>query len=104
MAARYRNIMAGIVPGAVAAFLTYHSEFLFHPDTSFGIRAIKTVGIAMVIPGILAVMTVGIRHSLRLSIVAPVNFLFWFGFGWLCAIFIAKLIKLRRAMTERRQA
>ncbi|SRR6266567_3989973 len=98
LAARYRNIVAGVVPGSVSVLLTYHLGALFHPDPNLVMRALKAAGIALIVPGILAAMVAGSVHSFHLYIAAVVNFLFWFCFGWLVALFVAKLIELRRAL------
>jgi hypothetical protein len=95
---RYRNMLAGTVPGMVSLLLTFHLQTLFHADPNIAVRITKAVGIALVIPGLIAAILAGDAHSFRLSLAATVNFVFWFGFGWLVAIFIQKLVELRRAI------
>ena len=100
MGARYRSIIAGLVMGGLSLFLTFHLRSLFAMDSNFMMRALKATGFALVVPGLIAGILTGNVHSFRLSVVATVNFIFWFGFAWLFATFIAKLIELRRAIAE----
>lgn len=98
MAARYRSIIAGLVLGCVSLLLTFQLNRLVVMDTNIVLRALKAAGFALVVPGLIVGVLAGNVHAFRLSLVAVVNFLFWFGFGWLCATFFAKLIELRRAI------
>ena len=95
---RYRGILAGLALGSVSLFLTFHLRSLFATDPAIGVRAVKAAGFTLVVPGLLTAILVGNVHAFRLSIMGAVNFLFWFGFGWLFATLIAKLIELRRAI------
>ncbi len=98
LVARYRSIIVGVVLGSLALFLTYHSGNFVATDPNLIMRALKTAAFALVVPGIVAAIAMGKLEAGPFWIVAAVNFLFWFGFGWLFATFVSKLIKLRRAI------
>ncbi len=98
VAAGYRNACAGMVLGGVSAFLTYHIRGLIFMDPNAAMRALKSVAFAMVVPGLIAGMVSGNSRVLAPPVMAGINFVFWFGFGWLFATFITKFIKLRRAI------
>jgi len=105
---RYRRIVAGLVLGGVSVFLTFHLRSLVFMDPNIVMRALKAAGVAFVIPGIMFALIGENVHALRhasgssqpfgLPVMATVNFLFWFGFGWLFATFVSMLIQLRRAV------
>ena len=61
-------------------------------------RVTKAVGIAMVVPGIIAAIIAGNVHTFALWLAATVNFLFWSGFAWLVGLFLTRLLQLRRAI------
>lgn len=96
--ATYRSTFAGIVLGGVSAYLTFHLRFLVLMDPSAIMRAFKAAAFAMVVPGLLAGIVSGSARVFSPWAMAVINFLFWFGFGWLFATFISKFIKLRRAI------
>jgi hypothetical protein len=98
LAVRYRSIAAGATLGSLSIFLTYHLRDLIVMDPNLLMRALKAAAFALVVPGLIAGIVMNNVHALRFWVMATVNFLFWFGFGWLFAAFIAKLIKLRRAI------
>jgi hypothetical protein len=98
MAARYRSIIAGLALGCISLPLSFHLGSLFAMDSNILMRALKAAGFAMVVPGLVAAILAGSVQAFRLSLVAMVNFVFWFGFGWLFATFVSKLIELRRAI------
>jgi hypothetical protein len=98
MAARYRSILAGLILGCVSLFLTFHLNSLFAIDSNIGMRALKAAGFSLVVPGLIVAVVAGRADPFHPLLMAAVNFLFWFGFGWIFATFIAKLIQLRRAM------
>ena len=85
MGSRYRNIVAGLALGGASLFLTFHLRNLVGLDPSVIMRALKAAGFALVVPGLIMAILVGNVHAFRLSLVATVNFLFWFGFGSLFA-------------------
>jgi hypothetical protein len=99
MAVRYRGIIAGLVLGCVSLLLTFHLNGLFTLGSNVLMRTLKAAGFAIVVPGLIAAIVAGNVHTFRLPVMAAVNFVFWFGFGWLFATFIAKLIELRRAIS-----
>jgi hypothetical protein len=96
--ARFGRIVAGVALGSVSLFLTYHIRDLIVMDPNLVMRALKAAGLALVVPGLIAGILMGNIDAFRLWPVAAVNFVFWFGFGWLVATFISKFIKLRRAI------
>ncbi len=98
LAARYRGIIAGVVLGSVSALLTYHIRSLITLDSNPVMSVIRRAAFALVVPGELAALLTGVIYVSRLWAVAAVNFLFWFGFGWLFETFISEFIKLRRAI------
>lgn len=98
MAFRYRSIVAGVALGSLSAFLSYHLAALTHADPALPMRTIKAIGIALVVPGVIAAIIAGNSHSFALSLAAVVNFLFWFGFAWLVGLFLTRLLQLRRAI------
>src|ERR1700676_5306747 len=102
LAARYKGMVVGIVLGGVSVFLTCHLGYLFHANANLIMRALKTAGVALIVPGLIAGIAVGNVHTFRLWIVGVVNFLFWFGFGSLFGIFVEKLFKLRQAIAAAR--
>jgi uncharacterized protein (DUF2342 family) len=95
---QYKGMVVGIALGAVSVFLTYHLTALFQADPNLAVKALKTVGIALILPGLIAAIVLGDVHTLRLWIAAIVNFLFWFGFSWLFGVLVEKLLKLRHAI------
>lgn len=105
---RYWRIVTGLVLGGVSVFLTFHLRSLVLTDPNIGMRALNAAGVAFVIPGIMFALIVENVHALRhavgssqpfgLPVMTTVNFLFWFGFGWLLATFVSMLIQLRRAI------
>ncbi len=97
-AIRYRNIAAGILLGSASTFLTFHLGSLLALDPNPLMRTLKAAAFALVVPGLIATIVLGNIHALHVWIMAIVNFLFWFGFGWLFAYFVAKLLELRRAI------
>ena len=98
MVARYRNTIAGLIPGCVSLFLSFHLRSFFAIDPNFVMRALKTLGFALVVPGLIVAILAGNSRSFSLPLMAAVDFVFWFGFGWLLATFITKLIELRRVI------
>jgi hypothetical protein len=98
LVARYRSIIVGVVLGSLALFLTYHSGNFVATDPNPVMRALNAVAFAMVVPGFVAAIAMGKLEAGPFWIVAAVNFLFWFGFGWLIATFVTKFLKLRRAI------
>jgi hypothetical protein len=95
---RYRSIVAGVALGGLSAFLSSHPAMLFRLDPNLFTRFVKSIGIALVVPGILAAMIAGNAHNFALWLAATVNFLFWFGFAWLVGLFLIKLRQLRQAI------
>lgn len=96
--ARYGRIIAGVALGSVSLFLTYHLRDLLQMDPNLVMRALKAAAFTLVVPGLIAGIVMNNYHAFRPWAMAAVNFLFWFGFGWLFATFVSKLIKLRRAL------
>ena len=97
-AAQFRGIVAGIVLGSAAVYLTFHLRNLFSLDPNLVMRAMKAVGVSLVVPGLLAGIASGNVHLFRPWVMSVINFVFWFGFGWLVGVFVDKLIRLRRAI------
>jgi hypothetical protein len=105
---RYRSIVAGLVLGGVSVFLTFHLRSLAFIDPNIVMRALRTAGVAFVIPGLMFALVVENVHALRYAagnsqpfgfpVMATANFLFWFGFGWLFATLASLLTELRRAI------
>jgi hypothetical protein len=105
---RYRSIVAGLVLGGVSVFLTFLLRSLVFMDPNIVMRALKATGVAFVVPGLMFALIVENVHALRhaagnsqpfgFPVMASVNFLFWFGFGWLFATFVSMLTQLRRAI------
>lgn len=98
MAFRYRSIIAGVALGGLSAFLSNHLAALSHADPAFFMRVVKAVGIALVVPGVIAAIVAGNAHAFAIWLAATVNFLFWLGFVWLVGLFITRLMQLRRAI------
>jgi hypothetical protein len=98
LVARFAKITPGAALGSVSAILTYHLVNLLAMDPNLMLRVLKTVGLALVIPGLIAALASGDLYAVPLWAQAGVNFLFWFGFSWLFATFVSKFIKLRRAI------
>jgi hypothetical protein len=97
-AARYRSIFAGVIMGSVSFFLTYHLRDLILMDPNVVIRGLKTAAFSLVVPGLVVGLVSGKVRAFAPSMIAIINFLFWFGFGWLLSTFITKLVNLRRAI------
>jgi hypothetical protein len=97
-AARYRNIAAGVLLGSASTFVTFHLGSLLVLDPNPLMRTLKAAAFALVVPGLIATIVLDNIHALHVWIMAIVNFLFWFGFGWLFVYFVAKLVELRRAI------
>jgi hypothetical protein len=98
--ARYGRIITGLALGSVSLFLTYHLRDLLLMDPNVVMRALKAAAFTFVVPGLIAFIVMGnllVHHSWAM---AAINFVFWFGFGWLFATFVFKLIKLRRAIAS----
>jgi hypothetical protein len=96
--ARYGRIIAGAALGSVSLFLTYHLRDLLVMDPNLVMRALKAAAFTFVVPGLIAFIVLGNLLLHRSWVMAAVNFVFWFGFGWLFATFVSKLIKLWRAL------
>jgi hypothetical protein len=99
MGFRYRSIIAGVALGSLSAFLSNHLAALFHADPAFFMRVMKAIGVALVVPGVIAAIIAGNAHDFALWLAATVNFLFWLGFALLVGLFIARLRQLRRAIS-----
>lgn len=97
-AARYRNIAAGVLLGSASTFVTFHLGSLLILDPNPLMRTLKAAAFALVVPGLIASIVVDRIHGFHAWVMAIINFLFWFGFGWLFAYFVAKLVELRRAI------
>jgi hypothetical protein len=100
LVARYRSILAGVVLGSVALFLTFHVRSIIALDPNPVMRTLNAIAFAMVVPGFAAGLVTGSLYAMRVWAMAAINFLFWFGFGWLFATFVTKFVKLRRAIAE----
>src|SRR5579863_1297459 len=98
MGFRYRSIVVGVALGSLSTFLSFHLATLFRLDPNLLMRALQAIGIALVVPGVIAAIIVGNAHAFALWLAAAVNFLFWFGFAWLVGLFITRLLELRRAI------
>lgn len=71
---------------------------LFRLNPNLFMRFVKSIGIALVVPGIMAAMIAGNAHNFALWLAATVNFLFWLGFALLVGLFLNRLRQLRRAI------
>lgn len=98
MSVRYRSIVAGFILGCVSVFVTLHLNSLVAIDSNIAVRTLKAAAFALAVPGLIVALLAGNAHAFRPSIMAGVNFIFWFGFGWLFATFLAKFFQLRRAI------
>src|ERR1700722_1039962 len=98
LVARYGKILAGLALGSVSLFPTYHLRDLLVMDPNLVMRALRAAAFTLVVPGLIAGLVTNDVQAFRLWAMATINFLFWFGFGWLFATFVSKLIKLRRAI------
>jgi flagellar biosynthesis protein FliQ len=109
MSPKYRSIVAGLALGALSLFPTFHLRDALQIDASFAIRVLQAAGVALVVPGLLAILVASKIQALRqivtstmlsIWVMAGVIFLFWFGFGWLFATFVAAIMRLRRAIAS----
>jgi hypothetical protein len=90
----------GIALGSLALFLTFHIRSIIALDPNPVMRALNAAAFAMVVPGFVAGLVTGSIYAMRVWTMAAINFLFWFGFGWLFATFVTKFVKLRRAIAD----
>ena len=95
---QYRGIFAGVVLGSISLFLTYHVPILITMDSNLMLRVLSWAAAALVVPGMFVELVTGAVYRFPWWTIAAMNFLFWFGFGWLFGIFVDKLLKLRQAI------
>ena len=93
----------GVALGSVSALLTYHVHSLISMDSNPVMSLLRRAAFALIVPGELALFVTEIIYVSRLWEIATINFLFWFGFGWLFETFVTKFFKLRRAIAAVKQ-
>ena len=90
--ARYKNPLAGVVLGALAAAITARFDWLMHIAGNPIQSALYLAAEALALPGWVYAILIGrSSHSIHLWLAAIVNFVFWFGFAWLFATLVDKL-------------
>ncbi|KAA6465141.1 hypothetical protein DYQ86_04095 [Acidobacteria bacterium AB60] len=98
MRRQYKNLIAGLALGSLSLLLTFQLRSLIPMDPGIMLRALKAAGFALVVPGLIPAVLTRNPLALRVPVMGTVNFLFWFGFGWLFATFVTKIAQLRRAI------
>jgi len=87
-----RELVIGILVGALAAALTFTIPRLMFVAHNVALRRLQEAAFTLVSPGVILEFVCGWQfHSLPVWLAAAVNFLFWLGFAWLFGFLLGKL-------------